>query len=928
MRSSKPLLAAALVLAAAGAAAQKPAPAQEPAAPAGASAPKIAFEKYELPNGLEVILHVDRKLPIVHVNQWFHVGSKNEKPGRTGFAHLFEHLMFQGSANVPGEYFSHVEKAGANLREGGVNGTTNLDRTNYFATVPSANLEYVLWLESDRLATLGTALTQAKLDEQREVVRNERRQGLENTPYGRWFKLVWENVFPAGHPYSWPVIGSHEDLQAATLEDAREFFRQYYSPSNLSLAITGDFDPAEAKRLVEKYFAPIPPGPPLDRPKEFVPPLGEEKVVEVSDRVPQERTYMAWVAPRYFSADEAPLNIAQRVLTDGLSARLNRALVYDRPLCTNVNAFNSSDEIAGVFVVIATARPGSSLAEIEKGVTAEIARLAKDGPTEAELGRVKAKQEYDFVTALEGIGGFGGKADILNQYNAFLGDPGKLDADVARYRAVTAGDVKRVVARWLDTPNRVLVRFHPESAERPAASALDRKAAPPMGADRAFAAPAVRSARLSNGMELLVVERPELPKVAVTLGVRAGSVADPAGREGLSYLTLANVDMGTRTRKALEIEDALGDLGTGFAAVPGREAAAVSMEVLRRNLAPALDILADVVANAQFPESEFAREKKRHLDNLSQQAKNPNAVAARVSAMVAFGREHPYGRPGAGLPGTVEAITREDLVAFHRARWTPGGAALVVAGAVTLDEAKGMAEKAFAGWKGAAPAKVAIPAPSPMPAGRVYLVDRPDAAQTVVSLVLPAPKRASPDYDALRLADAVFGGGGFGTRLNLNLREDKRYSYGVFSNLGLLSEAGSWVGSGGVQTDRTKESVVEFEKELKDLAGARPITEAEFADARATRTRGYSQGFETLARITQQVYGLWVAGLPAAELQREYDGARGVTLEAARSAAAKYAVPAKASLVLVGDRAKVEEGVKSLALGEVVRLDAEGKAAN
>jgi zinc protease len=445
-----------------------------------------------------------------------------------------------------------------------------------------------------------------------------------------------------------------------------------------------------------------------------------------------------------------------------------------------------------------------------------------------------------------------------------------------------------------------------------------------MGTDRAYAAPSVRAAKLANGLELLVVERPELPKVAVSLGVRAGAVADPAGKGGLSYLTLANIDMGTKTRKALDIEDALGDLGTSLAAIPGREASGVSMEVLKRNLAPALDILADVVANAQFPESEFAREKKRHLDNLSQQEKNPDALASRVAAMVAFGREHPYGRPPAGLPGTIEKITREDLVAFHRARFTPGGAALVLAGDVTLAEAKAIAEKAFAGWKGATPPKVAIPAPAPMPAGKLYLVDRPDAAQTVISQVLPAPRRGTPDYDALRLADAVYGGGGFGTRLNLNLREDKSYSYGVFSSLMLLSEAGSWTGSGGVQTDRTKESLVEFDKELKDIAGARPISEKEFGDAKATRTRGYAQGFESLGRVTGQVYSLWALGIPTTELQREYDGATGVTLEAARAAAAKYVVPSKAAYVLVGDRAKIEEGVKSLGLGEIVRVDAEG----
>src|SRR5687768_16601356 len=305
------------------------------------SVPKIQFEKYTLPNGLQVILHVDKKLPVVHVNQWFHVGSANERLGRSGFAHLFEHMMFQGSKNANKEYFEYVEAAGANLLEGGVNGTTDQDRTNYFATVPSGNLENLLWIESDRLATLPDALDKAKFDNQVMVVQNERRQGLENSPYGRWNKLMLEALFPIGHPYYNDVIGAHEDLRAASLDDVKDFFRTYYSPNNLSLVIAGDFDPAEAKRLVEKYFGPIPPGPALTRPAKSSVRLNGEKIVTAYDRVPQERTYFAWHTPALFDAGDAELELAASVLTNGLSARLNKALLYDRQLASNVIAFQS-----------------------------------------------------------------------------------------------------------------------------------------------------------------------------------------------------------------------------------------------------------------------------------------------------------------------------------------------------------------------------------------------------------------------------------------------------------------------------------------------------------------------------------------------------------------------------------------------------------
>lgn len=892
-----------------------------------AKIPEVQFEKYTLPNGLQVILHVDRKLPIVHVNQWYHVGSKNEKRGRTGFAHLFEHVMFQGSKNAKEEYFTYVERAGANLQEGGVNGTTNTDRTNYFATVPSGNLEYLLWVESDRLATLAEALTKDKLDNQREVVRNERRQGLENQPYGRAFKLIFENLFPADHPYSWPVIGSHEDLIAASVEDVTEFFKTYYSPNNLTLVIAGDFDPAEAKRLVAKYFGPIPAGPALDRPDRYIPRLDGEKIVEVADRVPQERTYFAWATMPMFEPGDAELDIAATILSDGLSSRLNKVLVYDKQLASNISSFQFSQEISGVFVITATARPGASLSEVERLVTQEIARLAKGGPTQEEVDRAKTKWEYQFVTGLERIGGFGGKADLLAQYNTYLGDPGYFERDFARYRSVTPATIRDTVAKWLDTGNRLLVRFHPETSKRAASEPIDRAQVPALGTDRHFKAPEVKTAKLQNGIDLFVVERPELPKVAVGLATRAGTIADPAGKEGLSHLTVTTIDMGTKTRNALEIEDDLGDLGTSVGGFAAREYATLGFEVLKRNLTPAMNIFADVIRNAQFPGEEVDRERKRHLDALSQQANSPNAVAARVRSMLAFGPDHPYGRPSQGLPSTVTKITRDDIANFHQSYWKPGSSALIMAGDITLNEARQIAEQAFGGWGGGAAPLVSIPKPNPADPKKVYLVDRQDAAQTVVTQLLPAPNRKIDDYYTLRLVDAVWAGGGFGTRLNLNLREDKGYSYGVFSNMSLFSELGAWWASGGVQTDKTKESVTEFVTELKSLVGNKPISDAELTSARERRVRGFAQQFESLARIGQQVADLWALGLPMSEMQREADETGRATMEAISAATRKYVDPSRSTLLLVGDLSKIEPGIRSLNLGEIVVLDVEGRPA-
>ncbi|MBC7932040.1 MAG: insulinase family protein [Rubrivivax sp.] len=893
------------------------------ASPPASGTPKVEFEKYSLPNGIQVILHVDRKLPIVHVNQWFHVGSKDERPGRTGFAHLFEHMMFQGSKNLPGEYFTHVEKAGANLITG-ANGSTNSDRTNYYATVPSANLEYLLWIESDRLATLADALTKETLDNQRNVVKNERRQRYENQPYGHAFKLIDENLHPTGHPYSWDGIGSHEDLTAATLDDLKEFFKTYYAPNNLSLVIAGDFDPAEAKRLVEKYFAGIPPGPPLARPKRWVAKLEGEKLVEVKDRVPQERVYINWPTPALFDAGDAELDLAATIMTDGLSARLNKTLVYDRQLATSVTANQASRELSSIFTVTATARAGSQLSQIEQIVTDEIARLAKEGPTAEELRRAQSKWEYRFVSDLERLGGRGGRGDLLNSYNTFWGDPGKFEDDFARYRNATAQSVRDAVAKWLDTRNRLVVRYRTETAGRESQTALDRSKPPPIGDDRRFVAPEVKSARLENGMEVFVAVRRDLPKVAVSLVTKSGPVADPRGKAGVALLMYRTITRGTRTRSALQVVDELGDLGTSLTGSVARESTQLTMEVLKRNLAPAMTVFTDVVRNPTFPTEEVERERKKHLDTLAQEATNADYVSVHVINMLMYGHEHPYGRPNGGLPGTVARITREDLTEFHQTYWKPGGSALVFTGDITLAEATEIARQHFGSWAGGAPPAVNIPAPQPVAAGKVFLIDRQDSAQTVISQMLPGPPRKTEDYYALILADTAWGGLSM-SRLYMNLRESKGYTYGAWSYPELMSKSGIWVAFASVQTDKTKESVVEFVSELKMLAGEKPITETELADVKANRVRGYAQEFETLAQLAGKIASLWAGGLPINELQRQPDELQALTHSDVNAVARKYAVPDKAILLLVGDLSKIEVGVRELNLGEVIVLDAEGK---
>ncbi len=894
--------------------------------------PRVSFEKYTLPNGLQVILHIDRKLPVVHVNHWFHVGSKVERPGRTGFAHLFEHLMFEGSENAPEGYFKYIEQAGGNLREGGVNGTTSYDRTNYFATVPSGNLEYVLWLESDRIATLADALTSENFENQREVVRNERRQTTENQPYGRWFELVNENLYPAGHPYSWPIIGRHEDLEAATVDEVAEFFRNYYTPNNLSLVIAGDFDEAFARDRVAHYYGGMKSGPLLERQRRWVPSLSERKIVEVTDRVPQARVHMIWPGPERFEADETALDAAAAVLGDGLSSRLEKLLVYDRRLCTEVSVFNYAKEITGLFGVIATVRPDCDVLEVEGLVTEQIEKLAASGPSRDEVERARTVWEYQYVSSLERIGGFGGKADRLNESNTYTNDPGYFHVEHDRFQELTGSKIAEMVKQWLVDRHGLLLRYHPDNlpkvidpgtAPEAASKSLDRSKVPALGLDTHFQTPAVYEGRLDNGLEVLVVEHHDLPKVAVSLNVKTGGVHDPPERSGTAQLMLQTMDKGTRSHGALELDEALSRLGTVIGKSMFLESARLGLDVLADNLTPAMALFADVVRNPLFPEEELERERHRHLDHLAQQASHPQSLAQRVCPRLVFGADHPYGQPVQGYASSIGELSRYDLARSFEENWRPDQSALVFVGDITCGQAMKLADNRFGSWKGDVRPARTVPDPSPdRKMNRIYLIDRPDAPQTVVCQFIPAPRRDTPDYHALRLVDAVWGGG-FQSRLNLNLREEKGYTYGVSTSLGLLGVSGYWKVQTSIQADKTGEVVMELMSEMEGLAGERPVSEEELEEARTGRIRGYAQQFESLRRIAGSIGGLWSSGRPMTDIRDAVENLEKVTLEDVRSTARLHLNPRRAGYLLVGDRTEIEAQLidKGLALAEVLDPD-------
>src|ERR1700739_1232723 len=876
------------------------------------TAPHVPFEKYTLPNAMQIIRAVDHRIPKVHVNLWYHVGSKDEPQNRSGFAHLFEHMMFEGSKNAPGHYAKLIEAAG-----GYMNGTTSEDRTEFFETVPSGSLEYALWLESDRLATLPDAVTQERLDNQKSVVENERRQRIEIEPYGTGSILISENLYPVNHPYAHSVIGSHDDVRAATVPEVKQFFSTFYSPNNLSMAIVGDFNLDTTKHWISKYFGSIPPAPPMARPARWTPHLSGEKVVDVSDHVAEQRTYFAWTAPPYLSPNRQRLELAARML----SRRINADLVYsDKPLCSETSVHLEAHEDTSALIVIVSARSGASLTEIEQRVDAAIAKLAKDGGSADELQQTKRRAEYDELSRFDTLQS---TAEVLNEGNLFAADPGYFNNDLNQIEATCTADIASVVHEYIDNRNRLLVRFHPDSSSvAEQSSNLDRTEAPPIHPDPPLEAPKVETARLANGLEVLVAERTDIPKVSVLLTTRAGVLLDPADKGGLAMMTVATMPMGTDTRSGTQIRDGMeAQSATLIESSVSVDAAGLGFEVLSGRAEAAFVVFADVVLHPAFRQYSMETNQRQFQDGLAEAKTVPGDIAESVWPTLLFGVSHPYARKVATLEG-LKKVQRDDLRSFYHTYWKPDDSALVFAGDITLDRAVALAQKYLGGWEGKAPNFPAIPGPQNAAAGRIYLIDKPDAAQSVLVQILPSPGINSKDRFPLSLAMNVWGGM-WASRLNSNLREGLGYTYGFASLIGLDTCCGTLRATGSVQTDKTKEAVIELDRQLH-LLRDQPITEAEFEQAKKTNLQQSAAQFETSAAIVSRMGQLWSWALPVSALQGEVDGVQETSLAAVRTAVAQYVKPGAATLLIVGDRQRIESGLRQLNLGPIVLLDTDG----
>jgi len=944
--------------------------------PAAAAVPDIAFEKYPLKNGLEVILHVDRRAPIVHIEVWYKVGSKDEVPGKTGFAHLFEHMMFQGTKHIPEDaFFKYLAEAGASAR----NGSTSMDRTNYFETLPAAQLELGLWLESSRMGFLldrntnpdkapvpsrdasppaepaGSARDRISLRDsfanQRDVVKNERRQRVENAPLGLVTKVELEALFPSGHPYRHEVIGSMADLDAATEADLKDFYNRYYAPGNAVLLIAGDIDVAITKGLVEKYFGPIAPGPAIKRPPvpESPRPQREQRLLmEAKINLPRGR--MVWSTVPVFAPGDAELDMVANLLGEGKSSRLHQRLVHDLKIAQSVSVSHGSRMYGGRFEIAFTAMQGRTLAEIEKVIDEELARLRREPPSSEEVERARNQLKTETLRRMEPLAGLSSR---LLYYATFANDPGYLRRDLERYDQATGESLKAWAERILAQNRRVVIDVEPNpkapimgqlkspaeqaagkpspfDAGTPAPARQEkplsrvspdadfRATLPPPGEKRAFKVPSVKRFRLRNGLPVILAESHKLPLVNVDLVIRTGNSANPKHKSGLASLVANMLDEGTKNRSATQIASEIARLGASLSTYATWDASAISLNVLAEHLDRALAVWSDVILHPAFAAEDHRRVVDNLLSALAQRKDYPSVVAGQVWNRVLWGDDHPFAWPDLGTEASLGKLAPADLQRFREAFYAPNNAVLVVSGDMTEKEVRAKIEPVLASWKARKIPPVRLPKVEAPARPRIVLVDKAGAPQSSIRVGLPAIERKHRDFYRALLTNQILGG--TFKRLTLNLRETKGWTYGVGSQFDTRKAAGAWLAGGEFVAGRTADSVEEILKEIEKLRSD-DVTDQELAETKDEIVGAFPARFATASQLAAQMTALVLLDLPQNELDGFPAKIAAVDKAEVRATARKYLRPDNMLIVVVGDRSSNEAALRKIAEVELRDLD-------
>ena len=883
----------------------------------------IAYDKFTLDNGLTVVVHEDRKAPIVAVSIWYHVGSKNEPAGKTGFAHLFEHLMFNGSENYDGEYFEPFENVGAT----GMNGTTWFDRTNYFETVPTPALEMALWMESDRMGHLLGAVTQEKLDNQIGVVQNEKRQG-DNQPYGKVEYRLLEALFPPGHPYRHSTIGSMEDLSAASLETVQQWFKDYYGAANTVLVLAGDIDVDQAKTLTAKYFGDIDAGPPVTRLKAAVPTHLSDTHEVMYDRVPQARVFHNWVTPGRTSRAAAELELVATILGSGKNSRLYQALIYEQQLAVEVSSSLQGQELASMFDIDVTLQPDASMEKVNAIIERELQDFLANGPTAEEVQRVQTRINARVVRGLEQIGGFGGKAVTLAQSELYADDPGFWKTRLEWINAATPESLTATAGEWLGR-GRYKLEVYPFGDFATTESSVDRSTGPPpVGAMPDLVFPTVERAELKNGFKVVLAQRNAVPVVNITLQFDAGYAADSFGTLGAADFTMSMLDEGTATRDALEIAAEAESLGAYISTGSDLDTSTASLSALKNQLVPSLDLFADVVKAPAFPEDELSRLRKRWIAGIGQEKNQPVQLALRTLPLLMYGDDHAYGIPftGSGTEESINSLTRDDLIAWHQTWIRPSNGTLFVVGDTTMEEVLPLLNNYFGTWK---ENRMAVPekniAEVAMREGGVYLIDKPGAPQSLILAGHVAPPTGiDNNIDILTMNDVI--GGSFTARVNMNLREDKGWAYGAYTFMQDARGQRPWLAYAPVQTDKTADSIKELQREMDEFLSSAPATQGELDKSVRNNVNSLPGQFETAGAVLNALLSNDRFGRPddyVETLKQRYEA---VDLAGVRAAAEQVMHPEKLIWLIVGDLEQIEQPIRDLGLGELQIIDEDGRA--
>lgn len=866
---------------------------------------RLKLERITLANGLRIVLHPDDTLPLAALHVCYHVGSKDESPDLTGLAHLFEHLMFEGSAQHDDDYFRPLQEAGA-----AVNGSTGHDYTSYYEVVPSNFLERAIWLEADRMGQLLPALTVPKLENQRSVVKNERLQRIDNQPYGRVGEEIYSLLYDAKHPYHWPIIGWMDHLDIISFDDVCNFFRQYYTPSNAVVVLAGKYDRDEAIGWLEKYFGAIPAGPAVMAPAPRTPIIRGEYRRSLEEPVALGRIDLLWPTVPRFHPDEAALDLASLILGDGKDSRLRRRLERDDKLTHSIDAYHTTLKLSGHFGIWAYGLPESELTTIEKTINEVLKEFVEKPATEEELEQARrwfANRAYARVETVLG------KAEMIQHYMFQLGhvDSDTLMQEIDKYAAVTAEDIERVVKQYI-TDRRVVVTVRPsESAEQ---KTLGKKTGATTTKHRAGANPdlipipgAVPSftmplpVRFNVGtLPVLVLPNKKLPRVTMQLLLDAGALWDTSDKLGVARLVSDCMDEGTTTRDALQIARQLELLGSTLGVSSGIESVGVSMRSLRSTLAETLDLMTDVLLQPAFHEADVLRERDRLKAELSHKLRQPRSLADDAIDANLFGAHHPYGRSTDGELDTLHLIGSEELHQFHQARYRPGQATLVVVGDVTPEEIEKLVADKFAAWLNLSPSSVGSGADSPQPINDpIHIIERPESTQSILRLGRLATKRDTPDYCALVLLNTILGGQ-FSSRLNQKLREEQGFTYGVNSSFVLRKASGSFLAGTDVDGRVTRDALRSMVEVILGPATDQPITAEELAFAKAYIIRRFPARFETQGSILGQIAHAVVYGLPDDYFVSYLDRLAAVTLDDIRRVAEKYLSRDGFKVVVVG----------------------------